>query len=221
MALAVIVGVGGLGCPVAVSLADAGVDLRLVDDDVVELSNLQRQVLFRTADVGRDKVLVAARRLAERYPDLTIETRRARLDQAEAESLLGGADVVIDATDDPGARFIINDWALAHGVPAVIGGVHRFQGMVLAHAGRGPCLRCLFEEEGPALETCAQGGVLGAMAGLVGHLQAERALQILGGATLAATGFVTTLDGLAGRVRHVPLPDGCERCSGGRRALAA
>lgn len=221
MALAVIVGVGGLGCPVAVSLADAGVDLRLVDDDVVELSNLQRQVLFRTADLGLAKVLVAARRLRARYPDRTIEARRARLSRDEADRLLAGADVVIDATDDPGARFIVNDWALAERVPAVIGGVHRFQGLVLAHAGRGPCFRCLFEEEGPAIETCAQGGVLGAMAGLVGHLQAERALQLLAGETLAATGYVTTLDGLAGRVRHVPLPDGCQRCGGGARALAA
>ena len=212
MALVAIVGMGGLGCPVAVALADAGIDLRLIDDDRVELSNLQRQVLFGTADLGRTKLAVAAERLGERYPGVAIETRAARLTAANAEDLLAGADLVIDATDDPSARFVVNDWGLAHRTPVVIGGVHRFQGMVLAHAGRGPCFRCLFEEQGPAVETCAEGGVIGAMAGLVGFLQAERALQLLAGQDLAATGYVTTLDGLTARTRHVPLPDGCDAC---------
>lgn len=212
MALVAIVGMGGLGCPVAVALADAGVDLRLIDDDRIELSNLQRQVLFGTADLGRTKLEVAAERLAERFPAIAIETREGRLSAANAAELLSGADLVVDATDDPSARFIVNDWGLAHRLPVVIGGVHRFQGMVLAHAGRGPCFRCLFEEDGPAIETCAAGGVLGAMAGLVGFLQAERALQLLAGQDLAAAGYVTTLDGLTGRTRHVPLPDGCEAC---------
>jgi len=209
----VIAGMGGLGGPVAVTLAEAGVDLVLVDDDRIELSNLQRQVLYSTADVGRDKLTVAAERLGARYPGSVITTRAGRLTVSNADRLLAGADLVIDATDDPAARFIINDWTLAHHLPAVIGGVHRFQGMVLAHAGRAPCFRCLFEEEGPAVETCATGGVLGAMAGLVGHLQAERALQLLAGEVWLATGYVTTLDGLSGRARHVPLPAGCPTCS--------
>lgn len=211
-----IIGMGGLGCPAAVALAEAGVALRLVDDDVVELSNLQRQVLYSTADLGRSKLEVAAERLAvHRVP---IELRAARLTTANAADLLTGCDLVLDATDDPAARFIVNDWGLDHGVPVVIGGVHRFQGMVLAHAGRGPCFRCLFEEEGPEVESCAIGGVLGAMAGLVGHLQAERALALLAGDHAGASGYVTTLDGLAARARHIPLPDGCSRCS---PALAA
>jgi len=204
---------GGLGCPAAVALAEAGVDLVLVDDDRVELSNLQRQVLFTTADLGRAKIEVAAERLAERHPEIGVDVRAGRLTRDSADALLAGADLVLDATDDPGARFIVNDWALARGIPAVIGGVHRFQGMVLAHAGRGPCFRCLFEEEGPEVETCAVGGVIGAMAGLVGHLQAERAIALLGPGAAAATGFVTTLDGLTGRVRDVPLPEGCEVCT--------
>ncbi len=210
MSRVTIIGMGGLGCPIAVALAEAGVDLRLVDDDVVELSNLQRQILFGTPDIGRPKLEVAAERLA-RY-GVSVETRTGRLTALNADALLAGSDLVIDATDDPAARFVVNDWALDHHIPAVIGGVHRFQGMVLAHAGRGPCLRCLFEEDGPEVETCAVGGVLGAMAGLVGHLQAERALRLLAGEAVAVTGYVTTLDALTGRTRDVPLPDGCERC---------
>lgn len=216
MATVAIIGMGGLGCPAAVALAEAGVSLRLVDDDRVELSNLQRQVLYTTADLGRPKLEVAAERLAGHGVDLAL--RAARLTRDNAAELLTGADLVLDATDDPAARFIVNDWGLDQRVPVVIGGVHRFQGMVLAHAGHGPCFRCLFEEDGPAVETCAVGGVLGAMAGLVGHLQAERALMLLRGERAAATGYVTTLDALAARVRHVPLPDGCARCS---TALAA
>jgi len=256
MALVAIVGMGGLGCPIAVALAEAGVDLRLIDDDRVELSNLQRQVLFSTPDIGRDKLDVAVERLHERFPEVAIEPRSGRLSSDNAAILLAGADLIIDATDDPAARFIVNDWGLAEKVPVVIGGVHRFQGMVLAHAGHGPCLRCLFEEEGPPVETCAAGGVIGAMAGLVGFLMAERALQLLAAsvteaegdtaasataaegdtaasataaegdtaasataaegdtAVLAATGYVTTLDGLAARTRHVPLPAGCDACAG-------
>ncbi len=210
MSRVTIIGMGGLGCPIAVALAEAGVDLRLVDDDLVELSNLQRQVLFGTPDLGRSKLAVAAERLA--HFGVAIETRTGRLTAANADALLEGSDLVIDATDDPAARFVVNDWALDHHIPAVIGGVHRFQGMVLAHAGRGPCLRCLFEEDGPEVETCAAGGVLGAMAGLVGHLQAERALRLLAGEAVAVTGYVTTIDALSGRTRDVPLPDGCERC---------
>lgn len=209
----VIVGMGGLGCPAAVTLAEASVDLVLVDDDRVELSNLQRQVLFATTDLGRPKVEVAAERLTARYPAIAVHTRAGRLTADNADALLAGADLVIDATDDPRARFIVNDWALAHAIPAVIGGVHRFQGMVLAHAGRGPCFRCLFEEDGPEVETCAVGGVIGAMAGLVGHLQAERAIALLGPGAAAVTGFVTTLDGLSGRERDVALPEGCEVCT--------
>lgn len=214
MALVAIVGMGGLGCPIAVALAEAGVDLRLIDDDRVELSNLQRQVLFGTPDIGRTKLEVAVERLAERFSGVTIEPRSGRLTADNAASLLEGADLVIDATDDPNARFVVNDWGLARRVPVVIGGVHRFQGMVLAHAGHGPCLRCLFEEDGPAVETCAAGGVIGAMAGLVGFLMAERALKLMAGEHLATTGYVTTLDGLAGRTRHVPLPAGCDACVG-------
>lgn len=202
------IGMGGLGNPVAVALAEAGVALRLVDDDRVELSNLPRQVLFTTADLGRDKLDAATDALAQRF-GVEVEHVAGRLSAANRDALIGDVDLAIDATDDPAARFLVNDWGLVHRRPVVIGGVHRFQGMVFAHDGRGPCFRCLFEEDGPEVETCAAGGVLGPMAGLVGHLMAERALALLRGDPGAA-GSITTLDGLARRAREVPLPDGCD-----------
>lgn len=220
MTCALIIGAGGLGCPVAVGLAEGGVDrLVLVDPDVVELSNLQRQVLYTLDDLGRPKVEAAAARLASLAPGVTVEGRRERLTTENAAALLAGVDVVVDATDDPAARFVINDQALALGVPAVLGGLLRFTGLVLAVAGgHGPCFRCLFEAPPPPEEaaTCAQAGVLGPLAGVVGHLQVRRALGLLAGDIAAHTGFVTTIDGLTGRVRDVLLPEAtaCPACGG-------
>jgi len=223
----VIVGAGGLGCPVALALVEAGVAIRLVDDDRVELSNLQRQVLYRTVDVGREKVDAARERLHERAPSAVIETVVARLDAASAEGLLAGARLVVDATDDPGARFVINDWALAHGVPAVLGGVHRFTGLVMAIAPGAPCFRCLFEEDqAGTAASCAQIGVLGPLPGLVGHLQAERALALIAGAP-DTLGYVTTIDARARPPRsmlrrvEVPRDPGCPACGDGPRPARA
>ena len=129
---ALVVGAGGLGCPVLIGLAEAGIgSIRLVDDDRVELSNLQRQVLYGASDVGRLKVEVAQERLRERFPDLKLELEVARFDESNAARLLEGVDVAIDATDDPAARFILNDHALRLSIPAVLGGVIRFEGLVM------------------------------------------------------------------------------------------
>lgn len=212
----VVIGAGGLGCPVALGLVAAGHAIRLVDDDTVDLSNLQRQVLYGVPDLERPKVEVARERLVARFPGASVEAVRARLDWANADALLAGAALVVDATDDPAARFIVNDWARAHGVPAVLGGIHRFQGLVMGVTSDSSCFRCLFEEDqAGTAETCAQVGVLGALAGLVGHLQVERARALLAG-DREATGFVTTIDGLAGVVRRVAVPraDDCPTCSG-------
>ncbi len=203
-----VVGAGGLGCPASVSLVEAGVRLVLIDDDRVELSNLQRQTLFATTDLGRDKLAAARDELVRRFPEAVgasdIELRPGRLTNDNADRLLEGADLVLDATDDPDCRFIVNAWTLARGLPAVIGGVHRFRGQVFAHIGEGPCFRCLFEESGPDIETCEQAGVIGALAGMVGHLQAERALELLRG-DRAGVGLVTMIDALTGRTRHLRL----------------
>lgn len=216
---ALVVGAGGLGCPVLLGLAEAGVGrIRLVDDDRVELSNLQRQVLYGVSDVGRLKVEAARDRLERRFPDLSLELEATRLDPANVSHLFDGVDVVIDATDDPEARFTINDQAVAQGVPAVLGGVIRFEGVIMGvQPEQGSCFRCLFEgppEPGEVM-TCAGAGVLGAMAGLVGHLQVQRALGLLGGRPNESAGYITTVDGLRGTTRDVPVParDGCTACA--------
>ncbi|MCB9729515.1 MAG: HesA/MoeB/ThiF family protein [Deltaproteobacteria bacterium] len=222
---ALIVGAGGLGCPVAVALAEAGVGhLVLVDGDRVEPSNLQRQTLFWPADVGRAKVEAARDRLAARAPQLRITAVAERASPARLDAMLGGVDVAIDATDDPGFGFLLNDRALSLGVPAVLGGVVRFEGLVLPVApGHGGCWRCLFEDE-PApheVASCGDAGVLGAMAGVVGHLQAASALDLLAGSR-HEVGVVTTIDGLRGRVRRVRVPpsEHCPACHGAARASA-
>lgn len=226
MSSALVIGVGGLGCPAALELAENGVDLVLVDPDRIELSNLQRQILFRTADIGQAKVTAAANYLGSRFPARRIDTFIGRADADNISDLLGGqnqawdaVDVVVDCTDDPTSRFVVGDSALKHGVPAVLGGVLRFDGLVLAVAGsHGPCFRCLFEVPPPNDEgmRCGQAGVLGALCGIVGHLQAQRALGLLGPQAALQTGYVTTIDGLAGRIRDVALPEDtdCPACGG-------
>jgi molybdopterin-synthase adenylyltransferase len=218
---ALVVGAGGLGCPALLGLAEAGVGtIRLVDDDRVDLSNLQRQVLYGASDVGSLKVEAARARLEARFPALRLEIEEVRINLENAPRLLEGVDVVLDATDDPEARFVINDQALAQGIPAVLGGVIRFEGLVMGvHPAGGACFRCLFEgppEAGEVL-TCAAAGVLGAMSGVVGHLQVERALALLDGDLERATGQITTVDGLRGTTRHVTVPSRptCTGCSPG------
>ena len=220
MSCALVIGVGGLGCPAALSLAERGVrELHLVDPDRVELSNLQRQILFRTPDVGRPKVEVAAQRLAAAFPQTSVVPIEQRVGRDNIDQLIENVDVVLDCTDDPESRFIVNDAALAHGVPAVLGGVLRFDGLVLAVGGKtGPCFRCVFETPPTADEaaTCGQAGVLGPLCGVVGFLQAERAWAMLEGHVASQTGFLTTVDGKRAHIRDIPLPEAapCKACGG-------
>ena len=220
MSTALIIGLGGLGCPASLGLAEGGVEkLILVDPDRVERSNLARQVLYSEPDIGRLKVEVGRRRLLAQFPRLSIETASEAVTENNVDGWLTRADVVVDGTDNPTTKFLINDRAQALGIPAVIGGIARFHGVVIAvAANHGPCYRCLFEA--PPLpdeaESCAQAGVLGPLAGMVGHLQANRALGLLSGKPTAHTGFVTTIDARKGRIRDIPLPQdtGCGTCGG-------
>jgi|GEM_PF-681146 len=216
--LVVVVGAGGLGGPAALTVAARRLSVRLIDDDRVELSNLQRQVLFTTNDIGSFKVEAAAARIRELHPAAEVEALLGRLSSEEADRLLAGAAVVIDATDDPQARFIINAWALAHDAYAVIGGIQRFRGLVVpVGRGHGPCFRCLFDpDEVAGALGCGAIGVVGALAGVIGHLQGEVAAALVAGRTAEYVGRGIELDALSGRVRQFELPEGtgCPACGG-------
>lgn len=210
-----VVGAGGLGCPVSLALAQAGVgQLTLVDPDSVELSNLHRQLWHRDADVGLPKVHSAARKLRAAFPALKVEAHLLRLGPENAASLLAGHDAVVDGTDGVSTKFLLNDLALAAGIPLLHGGVVRHEGLVLPVVVGGPCLRCLFEEQPgeDALPTCARAGVLGAAAGMVGGLQAQVLLQLLSGEPVA--GMLWRVDARSGQVRRVVLRArrGCPSC---------
>lgn len=214
----VVVGVGGLGSPVALSLAAAGIGgIRIVDADVVELSNLQRQTLFVAADVGRPKVEAAAERLRAVAPRARIEPHAVRLDAATAWELFEDADLVVDGSDNFATKFLVNDACVLGEIPLVTGGIRQWLGQVLTvRPGRSACYRCLFEAPPPAGEipTCAEAGVLGALAGIVGALQAREALRLLRGEPAATEGMLLTVEAQSGLVRRVPIserPD-CEVC---------
>jgi adenylyltransferase/sulfurtransferase len=210
-----VAGVGGLGAPAASALATAGVGtLGLVDPDVVELSNLHRQPLYATADVGRPKVDVAAERLRALAAGVRVETRRARLGTDDAVSLRG-FDVVLDGTDTIAAKFAVNDAAVAAGVPLVHAGVLGFRAQLMTVLpGASACYRCVFEEAPPPgdVPSCQEAGVLGTVTALAGALQAAEAIRIITGRGAAWADRLVTIDVRTGRHRVVPLAVG-RRCS--------
>ncbi len=212
-----VVGAGGLGAPGALYLAAAGVGtLGLVDPDSVSLSNLQRQVLYATADVGSPKVDRAAQRLRELNPEVGVEAHALTVVDANAEALVAGSDVVLDGTDDFATRFAVNAACVRAGVPLVSGALGRWTGQVGVFAGR-PCWRCLVPEIPPEAETCAAVGVVGALAGVIGSLMALEAVKLLTGAGEPLLGRLLLYDGLAGESRTVRVgadPD-CPVCGGG------
>jgi len=179
-----VIGAGGLGCPASLALLHAGVRrLSVWDHDVVDVSNLPRQLWHRDEDVGQPKVASLARHAAAAFPEARIEVRQARVEASEAASLFAAHDVVVDGTDGPLAKFAFSDAAVQSGVPLVHGGVLRWEGLAMAIVPGGPCLRCLFEDPAQAAldgPTCASAGVIGAVAGWVGAQQARLALELLG-----------------------------------------
>jgi len=198
-----IVGLGGVGAPAALYLAAAGAGvLRLIDHDAVALSNLQRQIVFSEADVGRPKVAAGAARLAALNAHVEIEEAAERLTPDNAAWLLEGCDLVIDGTDDFGTRFAVNAACVAAGIPLVSGALGRWSGQVGVFAGR-PCYRCLVAEAPPEAETCARVGVVGALAGVVGSMAALEAIKLIAGAGQPLAGRLLIYDGLAGTARTV------------------
>lgn len=198
-----IVGAGGLGAPAALYLAAAGVGtIMLADPDVVDRSNLQRQVIFADDDVGRSKVEAAADRLAGLNPHVFVAGYKGRFDAESAHDLVPGVDLVLDGTDDFATRFCVNDACVAHGKTLVSGAIGRWTGQVGVFAGR-PCYRCLTPEIPPDAETCVAVGVVGALAGVIGSMMALEAIKLITGAGEALTGRLLLYDGLAGQSRTV------------------
>ncbi len=196
-----VIGLGGLGSPVAMYLAAAGVgNLVLVDHDQVELSNLQRQIIHTTADLGRPKVVSARERIAALNPHCAVETVDHRLDDAGFEALVPGVDAVVDATDNFTTRFAINRHCVAHRKPLISGAAIRFEGQVTVfHAGSAdsPCYRCLYSNEAAVAETCSQTGVIAPLLGIIGSVQAMETLKVLMGVGHDLAGRLLLLDALS------------------------
>lgn len=195
-----VVGAGGLGSPAAMYLAAAGVGtLGLMDFDAVDASNLQRQLLHGTPDVGRPKVESARERLHALNPHVTLRTHAERLTSDNALSLFREYDVVLDGTDSYATRYLINDAAVLTGVPNVSASVFRFEGQVSVFGAKGgPCYRCLYPEPPPAglVPSCGEGGVLGVVPGVVGTLQATEALKLVAGLGEPLVGRLLVFDAL-------------------------
>ncbi|GAB3703807.1 molybdopterin-synthase adenylyltransferase MoeB [Mariniluteicoccus flavus] len=180
-----VVGAGGLGSPALLYLAAAGVGtLGVIDDDVVDESNLQRQVIHGTGDIGRPKVESAREAVAEVNPLVAVEVHRARLTRDNARELVAAYDLVVDGTDNFATRYLVNDACALEGRPYVWGSIFRFDGQAAVFwAGRGPCYRCLFPEPPPpgAVPSCAEGGVLGVLCAAIGSAQVAEALKLIVG----------------------------------------
>lgn len=212
-----VVGAGGLGSPAALYLAAAGVGrLGLLDFDRVELSNLQRQVLFASGDVGRPKTAAARERLLALNPEITVVAHELTLCAGNVLDLFRGYDIVLDGTDRLTARYLVNDACVLLGKPLISAAIHRFEGHALTYLpGQGPCYRCLFPqaEEGGAA-SCAEAGVLGVLPGVLGALQATEAIKIITGMGQPLVGRLLTYDALELRFLELPFtrrPD-CAVC---------
>jgi len=204
-----LVGAGGLGSPVALYLAAAGVGhLGLVDFDAVDVSNLQRQILHGTRDVGRSKLASARDRLEDVNPHVRVETYETRLSAGNALELLRGYDVVVDGTDNFATRYLVNDACVLSGIPNAYGSIFRFEGQASVFAAPGgPCYRCLFRDPPPpgAVPNCAEGGVLGVLPGLVGVIQATEAIKLLLGVGEPLIGRLLLVDALGMQFRAVKI----------------
>lgn len=202
-----LIGAGGLGSPLALYLAAAGVGtLGLVDFDVVDVTNLQRQVLHGTKDVGRPKLESAIDRIRDVNPHVHVEASETRLTSQNALEILGAFDVVVDGTDNFQTRYLTNDACVLLGKPNVYGSIFRFEGQASVFAtAEGPCYRCLFPEPPPPglVPSCAEGGVLGVLPGLVGTIQATEALKLLLGIGDSLVGRLLLIDALQMRFRTV------------------
>jgi adenylyltransferase/sulfurtransferase len=204
-----VVGAGGLGCPISLYLAAAGVGtIGLVDFDTVDASNLQRQILFTTEDVGKPKVEVAAKRLKALNPDVKVNTYPVALRSDNIMDILKDYDMIIDGTDNFPTRYLTNDAAVLQNKPNVYGSIFRFEGQATVFkTPEGPCYRCLYPEPPPPGEvpSCAEGGVMGAMVGTIGAIQATEAIKLITGAGKPAIGKFVIYNSLDMKFRELKL----------------
>ena len=213
-----IVGAGGLGSPASLYLAAAGVgNIGLVDFDQIDVTNLQRQIMYTTNDVGALKLDVSAQRLRQLNPEINVRTHAVRLTRHNAFDVISSYDVVIDGTDNFPTRYLVSDACVLLKKPYVYGSILRFDGQVsVFDAQHGPCYRCLFREPPPPglVPNCAEGGVLGALPGIIGSLQALEAVKLIAGVGESLVGRLVLFDGLSMRFRELKLkkrPD-CPVC---------
>jgi sulfur-carrier protein adenylyltransferase/sulfurtransferase len=215
-----LIGAGGLGAPLGLYLAAAGVGrLGIVDFDVVDFTNLQRQVTFSTSDVGRPKLTAAKARLAAMNPEIRIDTFETRLTSENALEIFPDYDIVVDGTDNFPTRYLVNDACVILGKPNVYGSIFRFEGQsTVFNFPGGPCYRCLYPEPPPPglVPSCAEGGVLGVLPGIIGSIQAMETIKIILGKGDVLAGRLLLFDALAMRFRELKLrknPD-CPVCGG-------
>ena len=207
-----VIGTGGLGAPATMYLAAAGVgNIGLVDFDTVDLSNLQRQIIHQTADVGKAKVKSGEETINAMNPDIKVTTYNEKVTAANICDIIKDKDYdfVIDGTDNFPAKFLINDACVITKKPFSHAGIIRFEGQTMTYVpGKGPCYRCVFKEPPPpdAVPTCRQAGVLGVMGGVIGTLQATEALKYILGIGELLTGYLLTYNALTMTFRKVKLP---------------
>lgn len=212
-----IIGAGGLGSPAALYLAAAGVGtIGLADADEVDLSNLQRQILHGTPDIGKAKVKSARETLSRRNPDVAVHTYQQFVGRETIMELIRGYDFILDATDNFETKFLINDACVLAKKPFCHAGIFRFQGQLMTYVpGKGPCYRCVFKNPPPkdAVPTGRQAGIIGAVAGVIGSLEAMEAMKYILGVGKLLTGELLTYDALTQEFRKVKLPEHTEDCA--------
>lgn len=212
-----VVGAGGLGSPVSLYLAAAGIGtIGVVDADVVDLSNLQRQIIHFTKDLGVPKVESAKEKIQAINPDVKVETYREFLDSSNALDIIRDYDFIVDCTDNFPVKFLINDACVMAGKPFSHGGILCFQGQTFTHLPGSACYRCLFKEPPPtgAVPTCSQAGVLGAIAGMLGTIQAAEVLKYFTGVGELLTNRLLTFDAktMVFHTIKVSKRESCELC---------
>src|SRR6266513_3130916 len=204
-----IIGAGGLGSPVSIYLAAAGVGrIGLADFDKVDITNLHRQILYGTSQVGQPKLSAAVARLHDINPEIAIETHETAINSENALSIFRTYDVIVDGTDNFPTRYLVNDACVLTGKPNVYGSIFRFDGQAsVFYAREGPCYRCLFPEPPPPglVPSCAEGGVLGVLPGTIGTIQATEAIKLILGIGEPLIGRLLLYDALAMRFREVKL----------------